>query len=74
MTLPILPMELINKILVMRPSHPVAKLLKQPIEEYNHYVKGLYEHRFIKDDSIYIDFKKSLFVIKSYYVYIGKSL
>jgi hypothetical protein len=38
MTLPILPMELINKILVMRPSHPVAKLLKQPIDKYNNYV------------------------------------
>ena len=60
MTLPLLPIEIINKILMIRPSHPVAILLKQPIEEYNHYVKSLYEHRFIKDDNIYIDFKKSL--------------
>ena len=30
----ILPMELINKILIMRPTHPTAKLLKTSMKEY----------------------------------------
>ena len=30
----ILPMELINKILIMRPTHPTAKLLKHSMNEY----------------------------------------
>ena len=28
-TLPILPMEIVNKILIMRPTHPIAKLFEE---------------------------------------------
>ena len=38
MKLPTLPMEIVNKILIMREPHPIAKLLKNPIEKYNKYV------------------------------------
>ena len=31
----ILPMELINKILIMRPTHPTAKILQKTMMEYN---------------------------------------
>ena len=45
----ILPMELINKILIMRPTHPTAKLLQKTIREYN----NMYN-----DESDYISFHK----------------
>ena len=66
MTLPLLPLEIVNKILIMRPPHPIAQLLKTLIGKYNKYVKSLFECRYIPNDDIYIDFKKNLVIINLY--------
>ena len=37
----VLPFEIINKILIMRPTHPVAKIIIKPIiKEYRLYIKN----------------------------------
>jgi hypothetical protein len=43
--LPNLPMELINKILIMRPTHPVANLIKKYIRCFN-------RHTYIDSDPV----------------------
>ena len=68
MTLPTLPMEIINKILIMREPHPIAKLLNHPIQNFNYYVKGLLKHRYIPNEDFYLDLKKNLVVINTYYI------
>ena len=57
MTLPTLPMEIVNKILIMRETHPIAKLLKNPIEKYNKYV-NIFGAMCREPYEIYINFKK----------------
>jgi hypothetical protein len=42
--LPTLPMELINKILIMRPTHPVANLLNRYIRRFNYKYKDWLEN------------------------------
>ena len=37
--LPILPMEIVNKILIMRPTHPIADILKNYIESYHYFIE-----------------------------------
>ena len=37
--LPILPMEIVNKILIMRPTHPIADILKNYIELYHSFME-----------------------------------
>ena len=42
----ILPMEIVNKILIMRPTHPVAVIMKEKIENYIEYINGDYDIAF----------------------------
>ena len=37
--LPVLPMEIVNKILIMRPLHPIADILKNYIESYHYFIE-----------------------------------
>ena len=55
MTLPTLPMEIINKILIMRQPHPITKLLNHLIQNFNYYKKGLLRRGY---SDVYLDFKK----------------
>ena len=68
MTLPKLPIEIINKILIMRQPHPITKLLYHLIQNLNLYRKNLLEHRYIPNEDFYLDFKKNLVVINTYYI------
>ena len=36
----ILPMEIVNKILIMRPPHPITDLIKPLIYNYNDYTNN----------------------------------
>ena len=35
-----LPMEIVNKILIMRPVHPIAEIIKEEIYHYDEYIDG----------------------------------
>ena len=37
-----LPLEIINKILIMRPTHPIVKIIVQEIYNYENYIDGDY--------------------------------
>ena len=37
-TLPILPLEIVNKILILRPTHPIADNLKNNIKLHHHFI------------------------------------
>ena len=37
--LPILPIKIVNKILIMRPLHPIADMLKNYIELYHSFIE-----------------------------------
>ena len=55
-----LPIEVINKILIMRPTHPLAEIMKEQVYYYNEYIKGDYDILFNeyinKLKHLYIDF------------------
>ena len=38
-----LPIEVINKILIMRPTHPLAEIMKEEVYYYNEYIDGDYD-------------------------------
>ena len=67
MKLPTLPMEIVNKILIMREPHPIAKLLKTPIRKFNLYKIFLLKHRCMPNEDYYIDFKQNLVITKYFY-------
>ena len=67
MTLPLLPIEIINKILIMRPSHPLAKLLKEPIEKYNNYV-SIFQKCCCENYDLDIKFKNVMKIINLKYI------
>ena len=67
MTLPLLPMEIINKILIMREPHTIAKLLKTSIEKYNKYV-NFFQAMCYENYELYIEFKKVLVIINLNYI------
>jgi hypothetical protein len=50
MTLPNLPIELINKILILRPTHPIAQIMNHII--FNYY-KNNYEYENLEKDFIF---------------------
>ena len=56
MRLPLLPIELIHKILIMREPHAIAKILKTPIWKYNQYV-NFFQAMCHKDYELDIKFK-----------------
>ena len=65
MTLPTLPIEIINKILIMREPHPTAKHLNHLIQNFNYYKKGLLKRGY---SDVYLDLKKNLVIINRYYI------
>ena len=65
MTLPTLPIEIINKILRMREPQPTAKLLNHLIQNFYFYKKGLLKRGY---SDVYLDFKKKLVIINRYYI------
>ena len=56
----ILPLEIINKILIMRPTHLLAEIMKEEVNYYNEYIDGDYDILFneyiIKLKHLYVDF------------------
>ena len=68
MTLPTLPMEIVNKILIMREPHPIAKLLNHLIQNFNYYKKSLLKHRYLPNEDCYLDFKSNVVIINTYYI------
>ena len=56
----ILPLEIINKILIMRPTHPLAEIIKEQVYYYSEYINGDYDILFNeyinKLKHLYIDF------------------
>ena len=60
--LPILPMEIVNKILIMRPTHPNADILKNYIELYHSFMEYKVPYFIIEyDDDCSCDFDKFIF-------------
>ena len=55
-----LPFEIINKILIMRPPHPSAEIIKEEVYYYSEYINGDYDILFNeyinKLKHLYIDF------------------
>jgi hypothetical protein len=51
----ILPMEIVNKILIMRPPHPIANIIKPFINNYNDYTNNDDYISFVKYTLNYYD-------------------
>ena len=60
--LPILQMEIVDKILIMRPTHPIADILKNYIELYHSFMEYKVPYFIIEyDDDCSCDFDKFIF-------------
>ena len=48
----ILPLEIVNKILIMRPSHPILKIINDDIRIWNRKRTYFYKYYFDKDNNV----------------------
>ena len=62
-----LPMEIVNKILIMRPAHPIADILKNYIELHNYFIEYRIPYLISEYDNNDCSSELNKFMIYGYY-------